>query len=213
MSVVAIMVGGLMLWRHALLEAVWRRLSLPDAKRLFEAAVDQTVRAARRISDTVHNGSLQRQLALMFMLAVAIAIEAMFFGGYASGTRQLLPAPPVAIVAWVLLLAATAAVALMPRQRFLTLIYISVVGLVVSLAFIYLSAPDLALTQISVEVVTILLLLLALNLLPKQPDFEQRRTGAQPLACACRRVCDWPCGLGGDDARAQRSDLLLSLGP
>jgi len=40
---------------------------------------------------------------------------------------------------------------------------------VVSIAFVYLSAPDLALTQISVEVVTILLLLLALNLLPKRP--------------------------------------------
>ncbi|MCD2317052.1 monovalent cation/H+ antiporter subunit A [Sphingomonas sp. IC-11] len=169
MSVVAIVVGGFMLWRHAPLEAVWNRLALPDAKRLFEAAIEQTVRIARRISDTVHNGSLQRQLALMFMLAVAIAVEAMWYGGYAPGTRPLLPAPPVAIVAWVLLLAATVAVALMPRQRFLTLIYISVVGLVVSLAFIYLSAPDLALTQISVEVVTILLLLLALNLLPKQP--------------------------------------------
>jgi multicomponent K+:H+ antiporter subunit A len=38
---------------------------------------------------------------------------------------------------------------------------------VVSLAFVQFSAPDLALTQISVEVVTTVLLLLALNLLPK----------------------------------------------
>jgi multicomponent K+:H+ antiporter subunit A len=55
------------------------------------------------------------------------------------------------------------------RNRFRVLIYVSVIGLVVSLAFAQLSAPDLALTQISVEVVTILLLLLALNLLPKAP--------------------------------------------
>jgi len=40
------------------------------------------------------------------------------------------------------------------------------------LAFVYLSAPDLALTQISVEVVTILLMLLALNLMPKQTPVE-----------------------------------------
>ena len=46
---------------------------------------------------------------------------------------------------------------------------ISVIGLIIALGFVHFSAPDLALTQISVEVVTILLLLLALNLLPKAP--------------------------------------------
>jgi len=54
-------------------------------------------------------------------------------------------------------------------MRYVALIFIGVIGLTIGLAFVYLSAPDLALTQISVEVVTILLLLLALNLLPKKP--------------------------------------------
>jgi multicomponent K+:H+ antiporter subunit A len=52
------------------------------------------------------------------------------------------------------------------------LILIGVVGLVVSVTFIYLSAPDLALTQISVEVATVILLLLALNFLPKRTPRE-----------------------------------------
>jgi multicomponent K+:H+ antiporter subunit A len=69
----------------------------------------------------------------------------------------------------VLLIAATAAVVNDSRNRLRVLIYVSVIGLVVSLTFVQFSAPDLALTQISVEVVTILLLLLALNLLPKSP--------------------------------------------
>jgi multicomponent K+:H+ antiporter subunit A len=43
---------------------------------------------------------------------------------------------------------------------------ISVVGLMVSLAFVRFSAPDLALTQLSVEVVTVVLLMLALYFLP-----------------------------------------------
>jgi multicomponent K+:H+ antiporter subunit A len=53
-------------------------------------------------------------------------------------------------------------------ERLLALILTSIVGLGVSLAFIQFSAPDLALTQISVEVVTTVLLLLALNLLPRR---------------------------------------------
>src|SRR5690606_36301261 len=48
----------------------------------------------------------------------------------------------------------------------------SVVGLIVSLAFLQFTAPDLALTQISVEVVSTNLMLLALNLLPKRTPRE-----------------------------------------
>jgi multicomponent K+:H+ antiporter subunit A len=40
------------------------------------------------------------------------------------------------------------------------------------MGFVYFSAPDLALTQISVEVVTIILLLLALNFLPRETPKE-----------------------------------------
>jgi multicomponent K+:H+ antiporter subunit A len=58
------------------------------------------------------------------------------------------------------------------HNRLLALILIGVVGLVVSMAFNFLSAPDLALTQISVEVVTIILLLLALNFMPKETPQE-----------------------------------------
>jgi len=46
------------------------------------------------------------------------------------------------------------------------------VGLVSTLTFVWFAAPDLALTQISVEVVTIMLLLLALNLLPQRGPAE-----------------------------------------
>jgi multicomponent K+:H+ antiporter subunit A len=54
------------------------------------------------------------------------------------------------------------------------LVVIGAVGLVVSLIFVKFSAPDLALTQLSVEVVTIVLLLLALYFLPQQQPAESR---------------------------------------
>jgi multicomponent K+:H+ antiporter subunit A len=169
MSVFAVLAGSLILWRHAALLRGWDRLPLPEAKRLFDAAVDLSVRASRRLILHVHTGSLQRQLALLFGVAILLGIEAIHIGGIGAGTRPTLPASPIAIVAWLLLIGAAIAVVRAQRQRYLTLVFISVIGLIVSLAFVYLSAPDLALTQISVEIVTILLLLLALNLLPKQP--------------------------------------------
>jgi multicomponent K+:H+ antiporter subunit A len=53
------------------------------------------------------------------------------------------------------------------RERLIALVILGAVGLVVSLAFVKFSAPDLALTQLSVEIVTIVLLMLALYFLPQ----------------------------------------------
>ena len=65
-------------------------------------------------------------------------------------------------------------------------------GLVVALTFVYFSAPDLALTQLSVEVVTTILMLLALNYLPqKTPREPSRLRHWRDLAVAAA------AGLGG----------------
>jgi len=85
------------------------------------------------------------------------------------------------------LVAATGGLVLMHRNRFLALILIGIVGLMVSVGFVYLSAPDLAMTQFTVEVVTIILLLLALNFLPKSTPIESstlRRTRDVAVAVA-----------------------------
>jgi multicomponent K+:H+ antiporter subunit A len=58
------------------------------------------------------------------------------------------------------------------RNRLLSLILIGIVGLMVSIGFVFFSAPDLAMTQITVEVVTIILMLLALNFLPNETPVE-----------------------------------------
>ena len=188
MSVIAVGTGAFLLWRHAGLQRGWDRAVLPDAKSLFDLGIEAIVDLARTVSETIQNGSLQRQLAVIFVAATALGAMGMAQGGYVLGTHATLPAHPVAIVAWLLLLAGIVAVLIAQQQRFLTLVFISVIGLVVSLAFVYLSAPDLALTQICVETVTILLMLLALNLLPKKP----RRLSSMPL-----RMRDALIGLAG----------------
>jgi multicomponent K+:H+ antiporter subunit A len=170
LSLIAVAGGALLLWQHKPLLAAWERASLPDAKRMFEGSFDFADKWVRKAIVATHTPSLQRMLLASFSVIVLLVIDgAQAGGGVLTGGRALLPATPVALVAWVLLIAATAAVVNDSRNRLRVLIYVSVIGLVVSLTFVQFSAPDLALTQISVEVVTILLLLLALNLLPKSP--------------------------------------------
>ena len=92
-----------------------------------------------------------------------------FWGGsFAPGARTPLSIGPVELVFFTLILVASLGVVLTHRHRFIALVVISICGLVVSMTFVQFSAPDLALTQLTVEVVTIILLLLALNYLPKE---------------------------------------------
>jgi multicomponent K+:H+ antiporter subunit A len=71
------------------------------------------------------------------------------------------------VVVWAIGVAATLACVALHRQRLVALLLLGAVGLVVSLAFVHFSAPDLALTQLLVEVVTVMLMMLALHWLPE----------------------------------------------
>ena len=169
LSVLAVAGGGLLLWQHRRLLAAWERTPLPDAKLIFDLAMRFADRWVRKAIVATHTPRLQTMLVASFAVTVLLVIDGALAGGVLTGTRPGLPASIPGVAAWALLVAATAAVVGDVRNRYRVLIYLSVIGLVVCLAFVQFSAPDLALTQISVEVVTVLLLLLALNLLPKSP--------------------------------------------
>ncbi len=172
LSALALAGGAAVLALYGGLDRLWRASPLPQAKRVFDGGVDLAVRGARRASDGLHTGSLQRYLGVILAAAAAVGLAGYLSAEHGAGTRTPLPANGVAITAWALLVAAAGSVVAAHRHRYVSLIFISVIGLIISLGFIYLSAPDLALTQISVEVVTILLMLLALNLMPKHTPVE-----------------------------------------
>jgi multicomponent K+:H+ antiporter subunit A len=100
------------------------------------------------------------------------------------------PVDPLSLIGVTLLLAAGLLTVLWHRHPLKAVIALSVVGLLVSLAFVRFSAPDLALTQLSVEVVTIMLLLLALFFLPQRcapesSSWRRARDLALSLATGC----------------------------
>jgi len=82
------------------------------------------------------------------------------------GSRDFLPVDWISIVVTAVLILATFTTLFLHRQRLLALVVLGIIGLIISLVFIKFSAPDLALTQLSVEVVTVVLILLALYYLP-----------------------------------------------
>jgi multicomponent K+:H+ antiporter subunit A len=144
-------------------------------KAIFGATIDGLFGAAGRIAGLLENGSLQRYAAWMVAMAVAVAaLPFVLAPGELprTGDRAQLPATPVAIAAWLMLLLIGVALLRLQRQRYVAVILTGAVGLVASLAFIGMSAPDLAMTQLSVDVVSTVLLLMGLALLPQTSPRE-----------------------------------------
>jgi len=178
MSIVAVAGGAVLLMLHKPLARMWDNAPRPEAKVIFEALIAALTRLARTITDGLHNGAMPRYAAIMIAFTVALSFYAYQSGTLAAPTRTLQEVGLIPILGWASLLIATGFMVAMHRNRLLALVLIGVVGLVVSMGFNYLSAPDLALTQISVEVVTIILMLLALNFMPKETPIESS-TGAR----------------------------------
>ncbi|TFY99036.1 monovalent cation/H+ antiporter subunit A [Ramlibacter humi] len=151
-------------------------------------------RWARALERAMGTRRLQPQLALLLAVALAAglwsALPGIGFGGL-PGTR----ADAAFVMAWIVGMGCAAGAAWQAKyHRLVALTLAGGAGLVVCLTFVWLSAPDLALTQLLVEVVTTILLLLGLRWLPQRlPASESRDSASRKLP---RRVRDLALAIG-----------------
>jgi multicomponent K+:H+ antiporter subunit A len=171
MSLVALG-GGIALYvmRHPLY-ALYGRLPSIHASIVFERFHNGLAEFAAALVQRMDNGSLQRYLALFFTFVLALGFWAWFSAPASSLPAVAQPADAASVVALLMLALAAAGVVARHRQRLTAIVFTSVIGLIVALIFVRFSAPDLALTQLAVEVVTIVLLL-ALHYLPPTAPAE-----------------------------------------
>ncbi|ABE58260.1 monovalent cation/H+ antiporter subunit A [Chromohalobacter israelensis] len=139
---------------------------------IFEGAVQRLVRFTQWCIDTLENGSLQRYMLWVVISALGVAGMGLMSIDTLQGDVAMQPADPMVTVGAIITCFAGLGTAFLHRRRLISLIMLSVVGLMASLAFARFSAPDLALTQLAVEVVTVILLMLALFFLPQKTPKE-----------------------------------------
>ncbi|QTL03742.1 monovalent cation/H+ antiporter subunit A [Aquabacter sp. L1I39] len=175
MSLIAFAGGAVLVLAFGRLDALRTRLPRLDAKSMFETVTITLVVACRRLLAALHDGALPRYMGVILSTLLAVAGYGFWSATHEAGARTLLPVSVPAVTALLALMLASGMVMARHGDRLTALILTGVVGVIVALAFIQFSAPDLALTQISVDVVTTILMLLALNLLPKATPAQDSR--------------------------------------
>lgn len=166
MSVMA-MVGGLVIYRYSAVLFPWSpRLESWDANRLFERVIQMLGRAAQAVTTRLENRSFRRYAGLTLGMACVAVLWPLSSLGSWTGPREQAPFEPVTALCMVFLALSAVLTVHQHRVRLRALLIMGVAGLMVALLFARYSAPDLALTQISIEVATLVLLMLALYFLP-----------------------------------------------
>jgi multicomponent K+:H+ antiporter subunit A len=180
MSALAL-VGGLTLYStlHQRGEGVVsrKRMRAPvDGKRTFDIIMVLFARVCARLMKLVSSRRLQTQMILILLVAFGTAVAPLLVQGWQYGGTPLTPANPVFAAMWIIGGGFAIGVASQAKfHRLAALIMAGVTGLIVCLTFAWFSAPDLALTQIAVEVVTTVLLLLGLRWLPRRLELDDLR--------------------------------------
>ncbi|AEB85602.1 monovalent cation/H+ antiporter subunit A [Alicycliphilus denitrificans] len=176
MSFVAL-VGGAALYLLLRRERDRGRISAPplmhriSGRYIFEAALTRLTllgRGGRRLLSTRR---LQWQMLWLVLVALAGAAMPLWTRGMHLGERGTLPLSPTFVLLWALgMVCAVSAAWQAKYHRLAALTLMGGAGLCTAITFLWFSAPDLALTQLSVEVVTTILILLGLRWLPKRDE-------------------------------------------
>lgn len=160
------------------------------AQRIFERLLlSLTWRLPRRVHGALGTERLQPQLRLIVLLTIA--------AGAATLWGVLSPAPllrlndfnPAFALMWAVGAACAVGAAWMAKyHRFAAVVLLGGAGVVTCLTFAWASAPDLAVTQLLVEIVTTVLLLLGLRWLPRR---REEIAGDRLLPARLRRARDF----------------------
>jgi multicomponent K+:H+ antiporter subunit A len=191
MSLVAL-AGGVtfysLLYRKNQTLAATPFLSRVDSKRMFDIANVAVTRTAGRAARWLFARRLQPQLLLIVASACMAVALPLSTGGWLVHDLNVAPLDPVFAALWIV--GGACAIGAAWQAKFHRLAALVMVGepAVVCLTFAWLSAPDLALTQIAVEVVTMVLFLLGLRWMPRRLVLGEGAAAQRP--CRARRARD-----------------------
>ncbi|KKX29336.1 monovalent cation/H+ antiporter subunit A [Rhizobium sp. LC145] len=168
-------------------------------QRIFERVlVEVSWRWARLLEQRLGTRSLQPQLRWVVAVGFLAGLLPLYLSGFEPRAFAFSGIDPTFAAIWLIGICLAVGTAYLAKyHRLAALVMLGGVGLIVCITFVWLSAPDLAITQLLVEIVTTVLILLGLRWLPKRTeDSDEKIT----LQARFRRFRDLAlaigCGIG-----------------
>ncbi|MGU3574067.1 monovalent cation/H+ antiporter subunit A [Brucellaceae bacterium C25G] len=160
------------------------------AQRIFERVlVTVSWKWARSAESRLSSRHLQTQLRIVVLIAILAAALPIYQTGIGAGAMGAQMVDPIFAILWIIGgICAIGAAYLAKFHRLAALILLGGAGLVTCITFVWFSAPDLAVTQLVVEIVTTVLILLGLRWLPKR--WEDPDPFPVPFGARIRRYRD-----------------------
>lgn len=184
----------------------------------IDASAGVMIGLARRLGDAMQAGGTGHHAGLTLLAALAALAPglALAVGAARSAPADVLWAQAGLAVLPAGLVIAGALAAAAVRERFTALVLAAVAGYGLALFYVLLRAPDLALTQVLVETVSLILLLLAFKRLP-EPRPEPLAVGRLAIALAgglALALLAWSAAVvtPADPAGAQQAALAEPVG-
>lgn len=160
-----VIIGAVVGWRVPL-EPVGPRLRL-SGERAYQVLFDGLLEGSRRVTAVSQSGSLIVYLGVVSGI-VALAMLTAIIADPGAGLGDLVLADsPIQAVVVILAIGCAIAVVATP-YRFMSALLLGGVGFGCAVIFALYGAPDLALTQVLVETLTIVVFLLALRQMPRR---------------------------------------------
>jgi multicomponent Na+:H+ antiporter subunit A len=167
LSVLTYVVGGLLAWaRESLSYLLSRGAQIPSGEVGYLGSLRALNFLSDRVTGTVQSGSLPVYAGvILFTVALLPGIAILRADAWPSSLAIASQPAQIAIAALVVGAAVAAAAA---RRRFTAAISVGVTGYAMAGLFVVHGAPDLALTQVTVETLTVIVFMLVLRRLPDQ---------------------------------------------
>jgi len=166
LSIVAV-VGGVAVARTGPRTEHWKAPPTPTGDGVYQWLYDGLLHLAKRVTRIVQNGSLPAYVGVVF-LTLAIALAAAMLRGGGGDDVDVVWADSVLQVVLAALVAILAVGVTVVTRRFTAALLLGGAGTFIALIFLFWGAPDLALTQVLVETLSLVVLLLVLRHLPER---------------------------------------------
>ncbi|SDC13748.1 multisubunit potassium/proton antiporter, PhaA subunit /multisubunit potassium/proton antiporter, PhaB subunit [Paracidovorax valerianellae] len=182
-----------------------------SGRRLFEIALTWLTLLGHNGRRLMSTPRLQWQMLWLVLAALLGAALPLWTQGLQLGGRGTLPLSPAFVVLWTLgCLCAVTAAWQAKYHRLAALTLMGGAGLCTCITFLWFSAPDLALTQIVVEIVTTVLVLLGLRWLPRRDERLRGVDTTHPGIVRARRLRDMAVALAAGGGMAWLAFTMMS---